>query len=139
MRKNVFSQLSNILTPNESFPAQIMVKSSLYTIRKILDVLEEYVRMQFKRSCFFHFAELDTQMTGDPQKKARFSMQLVHYMLFKRAACKKSMVLWFNFDEKPTWFSIYEFSIVTGLACGQNPLELRDTATKFCLWAPTSR
>ena len=54
-------------------------------------------------------------------------------MLCKKAACKKSMELWFNFDSKLTHFSIYEFVIVTGLRCGEKPVELRSEACKTCI------
>ena len=57
-------------------------------------------------------------MIVDPQKKGGFSVQLVHYVLYKRVASKKSIELWFNFDEKLSRLSIYEFVIVTGLVCG---------------------
>ena len=36
-----FSRLRTILAPNEVFPAQITVKSTLYTIKQIWDVLGE--------------------------------------------------------------------------------------------------
>ena len=45
----------------------------------------------------------------------------------------KSIELWFKFNYKLAQLSIYEFSIVTGLACGQKPLQLLDEATKVCL------
>ena len=63
-----------------------------------------------------------------PLEEGVVSRQLVHYVFCKKAACNKSTELWFNFDGKPTCFSIYEFAIVMGLHCGEKPIELRSVA-----------
>ncbi|KAL5545138.1 hypothetical protein UlMin_008922 [Ulmus minor] len=102
-----------------------MIKSTIHTVKQIWDILEERERMEFKRSCFGHFTELDSQMTADPQKKGGFSGQLVHYVLCKIVDYKKSSKLWFNFDGKPTRFSVYEFAVVTGLRCSELLVNLR--------------
>ena len=67
-------------------------------------------------------------MTADPQKKGGFSGQLAHYALCKRADCKKSKEMWFNFDGKPAHFSVYEFAVVKGLRCSELPVEVRSEA-----------
>ena len=67
-------------------------------------------------------------MIADPQKKGGFSGQLVHYALYKRAYCKNSKEMWFNFDGKPARFSVYEFSIVKRLCCSELPVEVRSEA-----------
>ena len=38
-----------------------------------------------------------------------------------------------HFDGKPTWFFIYEFTLVTGLAYDQIPLALREEAKQVCI------
>ena len=68
-------------------------------------------RIKFRRSCFCHFAQLNSQMTADTKKNGGFSGQLVHYMLCKGENCNKSSKLWFNFEGKPARFLVYEFAL----------------------------
>ena len=58
---------------------------------------------------------------------------MVHYVLYKRADCKKSSEMWFKFDGKPARFLVYEFAVM-GLRCGELPVDLRSVACQSRLW-----
>ena len=73
-----FTQLRNVLSLNESFSTQITIKSMLHTIRQIWNVLEEPHMIEFMRSCFGHFVDLDNQWIIVPQKKFGFTRQFFH-------------------------------------------------------------
>ena len=52
-------------------------------------------------------------------KQVSFSSQLVHAVLFRQLKTKKKRETWYGVGEKQIRFSIKEFSLITGLNCGE--------------------
>ncbi|KAK3230230.1 hypothetical protein Dsin_002111 [Dipteronia sinensis] len=96
----------------EHFPAKINSTSSIVAIKQIKEKLTEAQLALFRTTCFGKLLEMH---------ELKFSGQLVHHLLLRQIRSSNKSEMWFAVGGKTFRFSIQEFCLITGLACGPDP------------------
>ncbi|KAK3188654.1 hypothetical protein Dsin_028215 [Dipteronia sinensis] len=96
----------------EHFPAKINSTSSIVAIKQIKEKLTEAQLALFRTTCFGKLLEMH---------ELKFSGQLVHHLLLRQIRSSSKSEMWFAVGGNTFRFSIQEFCLITGLACGPDP------------------
>ncbi|KAM3357129.1 hypothetical protein P3S68_023843 [Capsicum galapagoense] len=109
--------LRTIIDEVGSFPAKISVRSRMAAYPEFKQILvDQELKKRFKWSCFGHFRNLTEHL--------KFNGQLVYYLLLRRVKNDKIRhEMWFCVNNKPAYFGLKEFCLITGLYCSSYPSE----------------
>ena len=81
--------------------------------QKILN--QEKLYNEFKGTCFGYLRHIPNYY--------KFNGQIVHYMLLRRVTNEKKLhEIWFFVNDKPAYFGLQEFALITGLNCSAYPV-----------------
>ncbi|KAK6135334.1 hypothetical protein DH2020_030922 [Rehmannia glutinosa] len=87
--------------------AKVTTRSNLSYLDKVYDALDEVHKEMFLKSCFGKLYEM---------RNSKISAQLIHNLLLRRVVSVNKDELWFCLgDKKAARFSLYEFTLITGL------------------------
>ncbi|XP_038883716.1 uncharacterized protein LOC120074618 isoform X2 [Benincasa hispida] len=103
-----------LLLPRSSWSTtqRINLYSKLDVISVIKNTLNERQLKKFKKSCFGDFLDL---------KITKFSSQLFYHLVRRQCCSTNRNELWFNLEGRIHKFGMKEFSLITGLNCGELP------------------
>ncbi|KAM3339521.1 hypothetical protein P3S68_029390 [Capsicum galapagoense] len=103
--------LRTIIDEVGSFPANISVRSRMAAYREFKQIfVDQELKKRFKQSYFGHLRNLPEHLL--------FNGQLVHYLLLRCVKNDKMRhKMWFCINNKPTYFGLKYFCLITGLNC----------------------
>ncbi|CAF1930170.1 unnamed protein product [Brassica napus] len=97
----------------EPVGVRVLTYQSSWSINSILNALHEDEIQYLRSSPFGKIVEI--------AEKPAFSRRFARFMLSRQLKVEKIHEAWFRFAGKPIRFSFREFTIVTGLPCGEIP------------------
>ncbi|KAM3235424.1 hypothetical protein P3L10_015460 [Capsicum annuum] len=109
--------LRTIIDEVGSFSKKILVRSRMAAYREFSQILvDQELKKRFKWSYFGHLRNLPEHL--------KFNRQLVHYFLLRCVKNDKMHhEMWFCINNKPAYFVLKEFCLITGLNCSSYPSE----------------
>lgn len=87
-------------------------KCSLHKFDYVREMLDDVHQKMLMESCFGQICQM---------KRIPFSAQLIHQLVMGMIGTKKQNEVWFSIGGKPTRFSLYEFTLITGLRASEEP------------------